>query len=358
MPDPSHLASALETALLRELLRTWEHYNRLHFREAMRAPSVDLADGQRALAHWRPSERRITFNRRLVAEQPWTVVLEVLRHEMAHQYVSEVLGVTDEPAHGAAFRRVCSEHGIDAGASGLPTPDGDEERSAHVRVVRRIQKLLALGDSPNENEAAAAMAAAQRLMLEHNVAWAEDARHSGYGFRQLGQPRLRTPAHERILAGLLADHFFVHAIWVPAWIPERGKRGRVLEVSGTAPNLDTADYVHAFLVRTAKGLWKDWKRAHPDRMHGERGRYLLGVMLGFRDKLDAQQRHHEETGLVWVGDAGLEDFVTRRHPRLRSTRAVRFQMTPAYRHGRDEGRKIELRRGVTEDPQNRARLLE
>jgi len=356
--DPTPLAQALQIALLRELLRTWEHLDRLHFRGAMRAPTLDLSEDQTALAVWRPEDRTISFSLHLIAEQPWTAVVEVLRHEMAHQYVTDVLKVRDEPAHGAAFQRVCAERGIDPGASGLPAADPEGERSDRARVVRRIQKLLALGDSPNEHEAAAAMQAAQRLMLEHNIAWAKDAAHAGYGFRQLGEPRLKILAHQRILAGILADHFFVHSIWVPAWIPSRGKRGRVLEISGSKPNLDTADYVHAFLLRTAKGLWKEWKEANPKRLRGERGRYLLGVMLGFREKLQSQRRVEEETGLVWVGDAALDDFVGRRHPNLRSTRAVRYRMTPAYQHGHEQGKKLQIHAGVGEDPEERPRQLE
>ena len=50
---------------------------------------------------------------RLVHDEPWQVVIEVLRHEMAHQYVDEVLRIHDESAHGPAFRKVCAERSID-----------------------------------------------------------------------------------------------------------------------------------------------------------------------------------------------------------------------------------------------------
>ena len=56
---------------------------------------------------------------RLVTEHPWTVVLEVLRHEMAHQYVDEVLGVHDETAHGPTFQAVCEARAIDGRAAGV-----------------------------------------------------------------------------------------------------------------------------------------------------------------------------------------------------------------------------------------------
>ena len=160
------------------------------------------------------------------------------------------------------------------------------------------------------------------------------------------------PAHERILAGILADSFFVKAIWVPAWMPRRGRRGRVLEISGTTANLETAEYVHAYVLRTAERLWLQDLAGRR-----EKGRFLLGVMLGFRDKLAAQARQDQEAGLVWVGDAGLEQFVGLRHPRLVAGRAVSFHATDAWHRGRAAGRAIELHAGVTERAENRRRLL-
>jgi len=356
LTDHDPHAALLETALLRELHRTWGHLNHLYFAEAMRAPSLDLTDGSAVLGKWSPVARTITFSRPLLLEAPWTSVVEVLKHEMAHQYVTEVLRVRDEPAHGPAFRQVCARHGIDLAANGVPGVTAPEDAAA--KVVGRIQRLLALGGSPNENEARAAMNAAQRLMLEHNIAWTETAAEQRYGFRQLGEPALRVSAHERILAGLLGEHFFVSPVWVPAWIPSRARRGKVLEVSGSPANLETAAYVHRFLLDTARRLWRTYKASRHPGVGRERSRYLLGVVLGFRERLEEQARGHRAEGLVWVGDAGLDTYVGRRHPRLRTTRRVRFARTPAYEHGKREGRKIQLRKGVAEEGEGRGRLLE
>ena len=73
------------------------------------------------------------------------MLVEVLKHEMAHQFVDEVLGVHDEPDHGPVFRQVCDERGIDARAAGAP--DADRARD---HVLDRIAKLLALAGSPND----------------------------------------------------------------------------------------------------------------------------------------------------------------------------------------------------------------
>src|SRR4051812_30613659 len=95
------LSESLEAALLRQLGSTWTEINQNHFRERLRRPVFGLSEGTR-LGAWHGLRREITLSRALVLEQPWGAVREVLKHEMAHQYVDEVLGVRDQTAHGPA----------------------------------------------------------------------------------------------------------------------------------------------------------------------------------------------------------------------------------------------------------------
>ena len=108
---------------------------------------------------------------------------------MAHQYVHEVLGKVDESAHGPAFRELCARLGIDAGAAGVPAagaPSADD-----ARVLERIARLLALAESANVHEAQAAMNAAQRLMLKHNLE--QPRRRGAPGALRLPPPRASPP---------------------------------------------------------------------------------------------------------------------------------------------------------------------
>ncbi len=161
--------------------------------------AIELSDAASRLGRWVPDVRTIEIARRLVLEQPWGVVVEVLKHEMAHQYVHEVLGAVDESAHGPAFRDLCERLGIDASAAGMPAAAGTTDEDA--RVLERIARLLALAESANVNEAQAAMNAAQRLMLKHNLESVVDARRAaGYA---LPPPGRRPPAASAEAARLL-----------------------------------------------------------------------------------------------------------------------------------------------------------
>jgi len=361
------LGLALERALVRQLAETWSEINHNHFRNRLRRPVFTFTDSERRLGAWDSRARTLSISRRLVLDRPWAVVREVLKHEMAHQFVDEVLGVRDQTAHGPAFEALCRQHGIDAAAAGEPGPPspaagaggpgaaGAPETGASV--LRRIARLLALADSPNAHEAEAAMRTAQRLMLKHNIDATAAAAREGFSFRQVGTASGRVSGAEHVLAGILGRHFFVEAIWVPSYRAREGRAGRILELCGTPSNLDVAAFVHGFVLETAERLWRRHRAEHGLGGNQERRRFLLGVMMGFDDKLTAAAADNRREGLIWVGDPALKDYLSRRYPRRTGGAGIGIAATETYEHGRTAGRKIVLSRPIRTEPEARGRFL-
>jgi predicted SprT family Zn-dependent metalloprotease len=356
------LTASLEAALVRELRAAWRHINESHFRGGLRPPTLVLVAARETLGRWIAATRTLEISRPLVVEQPWGAVVEVLKHEMAHQYVHEVLRETDESPHGQAFREACARLGVDPRASGVPHVSSASSGvgpgvDAQEKIVARIARLLALAESPNQHEAEAAMAAAQRLMLKHNLDVAASPATRDYRFLHLGRPSGRIGEHERLVAMILGEHFFVEAIWIPVYRPLEGKRGSVLEVCGTSANLATAAYVHGFLHETAERLWRDHKQAEGIASDADRRAYLAGVMVGFADQLTRQKAKNRREGLVWVKDGDLTGYFRHRHPHVRHVRHAGSRRSDAWAHGREAGRKIVLHRPVDSAPASRGRLL-
>jgi hypothetical protein len=350
----SRLGVDLEAALLRALVHEWKHLNWSHFRERLSEPTFELLETGSDLGRWVHARRTILIARRLVREHAWGVVIEVLKHEMAHQYVHEVLGVVDESAHGPAFRALCEKLGIDAAANGVPLvvmTDGEQ------RVLDRVAKLLALAESPSEHEARAAMAAAQRLLLKHNLEERAQRHARGYAFRHIGPSTARHGEHEKILGTLLGKHFFVEAIWIPVYVANEGKRVTVLELVGMPANLEIAEYVHGYLLATSERLWREHKRASFIESDRDRRTFLAGVMSGFAQKLARETTEQREQGLIWLRDADLDEFLHRRHPRMRTFTYGGGHKREAFAHGKAAGEKIVLHRGVSAGPVARGRLL-
>ncbi|NUP13152.1 MAG: DUF2786 domain-containing protein [Polyangiaceae bacterium] len=339
---------------MREALREWHRLNEGHFRRALQPPALVFSDVPTRLGRFYHETRTLELARSLALEHPWSVLVEVLKHEMAHQYVLEVLQIEDESAHGPAFREVCERLGIDARASGLPNAD-PQRTEEEDRILGRIARLLALAESSSVHEAESAMKAAQRLMLKYNLEQATVAtkqRGTAYSFRTLGKPTGRVSEAERMLATILGAHFFVEVIWVPVYRPLEQKHGSVLEICGTVQNLEMASYVHSFLLHASEQLWLDHKKERGIRSNRDRRTYLAGVMSGFYAKLNADKKAQQKEGLVWVGDAELRGYYRKRHPHVVTVRYGGSARNDAHAEGRAAGQKLILHRPITKGPSN------
>lgn len=339
---PGALTAELEAQALRALAEEWVRLDWALFGGRLRRPSFAFADGRSELGRWVRGHRRIEVARHLLVEAGWGVLVEVLKHEMVHQYVDEVLGLVDESAHGPAFRKAAAERAIDGAAAGMPRARGE----AQAPILERVAKLLALAASANEHEAQAAASAAQRLMLRYNLERVASREPSACTFRHLGRATGRTTEAENLLARILGDHFFVDVIWVPVWRPLEGKRGSVLEICGRLENVELAEHVHGFLLATAERLWQEHRRGRGIRGNRDRRAFLAGVMTGFRSRLEAQAREQARAGLVWVGDAEVDRVYRARHPRVRSARVASTAGTAAHAEGAAAGRNIVLHHAV------------
>jgi hypothetical protein len=136
----------------------------------------------------------------------------------------------------------------------------------------------------------------------------------------------------------------VSVIWVPSYQAVLGKRGHVLELCGTAANLDVATYVHGFLSDSAERLWRAHQTAAGIRSNRERRRFLAGVMTGVGETLAAGERQSRREGLVVHADAGREAYLRQRYPRRASRSAATLTRTQAYEEGKEAGRRLDLRR--------------
>ncbi len=334
----------VERIALQEIAREFDNLNWNRFRNVLRRPQFRLIESAALLGRWTSEGRCIDIARSLVFEQPWGAVVEVLLHEMAHQYVDEYLGANDSRPHGELFAEVCRRAGIDARTRGIPEMPADAARSA---ILEKISKLLALATSPNPHEAQSAMNAARRLMLKHNIERAEREQASGFVWRQLGRPVKRVEIHRTLAGCILEEHFFVQAIWISAWDARTATRGRVLEVCGSPANVEFAEYVYSFLVHTAEGLWAANKRGASARGGlSARRSFLRGVLGGFDEKLRLESRREQEDGLVWVGDPALDAYFRQRNPHVVRRASRGRHDAEAHARGHEAGKKLVLHKAV------------
>ena len=320
-------------------------YNRRIFGGALLVPpTIMLADTTTMLGEWTPHVRTIRFSRRFVEASPWLGVAEILKHEMAHQYVSDVLGVDDETPHGPAFRMVCGRYGIDSRAT---APHYTSEQDKKLDMIR---KLLALGSSPNEHEAKAALRKAVELMDLHGLSGeAVQSEPHDFGAMQLGGFVVQPMEHHHVVATVLSECFRVRCIWVQTF-DQDGRLGMQLEVVGRSGDLEVANHVHDFLHHEAERLWQQTAATKRARQRAE---FLTGVMRGFQQAMTERESHAGQgtdarhASLVRIGrDVDLDDFFARRHPETSRLRKGRQRFGSAFIEGFEAGQHIELRKPV------------
>jgi hypothetical protein len=328
-----------EALVLNEISKAWSRYAYSFgwIKSLITPPHFKLHDGVQHWGRWTASTREMSFSRHLVTDRPWGEVLEVVKHEMAHQYVSEILHIEDEPPHGITFQNVCKNHNIDAAPRGIP---GADKIDTTNHIVEKVRKLLALAKNDNENESKLAAEMAHNIMLKYNIELQEKNDERGYTVRFFGKITGRIQAYMTELANILSKYYFVEIIWVSTFDPRSKKTGHELEVSGTEDNVEVAEYVHDFVTRSALEAWekkfsspafKEQMKAeldstwnHYDAPHSAKGytisarsNFLAGFVRGFASQLKQAEIKEQSEGLVLRRDPALEAFYHTRHPHIR-----------------------------------------
>ena len=336
---PPELQVKLHAAWVDRLRDAWTDINRKQLGGVLKMPVLWIDAANKRLGFWDAGRRTLGVSERHIWHHPWSDVVETLKHEMAHQYVSEVLGVHDQTAHGPAWAQACAKLGIAAKATG--TPGGGAEDQSD-RMLQKVRKLLALADSPNAHEAEAAMATAHALILRYNLD-IRAAATPGYDRRHIGDSAAAIPIEWKLVASILSQWFFVECIWVSVYVARRNRMERQLEILGTPTNLELAHYAHDFLHAAYEALWKQTRRTVQD---GKRRDFVAGVLMGFSQKLEAERKVQAGKGLVWVGDPRLKGYVREAHPHLRTMSGAGVRRTAAHEAGRAAGQNLRIHQGM------------
>ncbi|MGD9280491.1 MAG: DUF2786 domain-containing protein [Desulfobacterales bacterium] len=331
----------------------------------IRRPTFAIKDLKNQWGNWSPQKREISLSRQLVLNYPWDSIRDVLLHEMAHQIAYQLWGAFGQMPHGTAFKRACQLLHIDSTASANYAPLQDrllrDTSNVHDRRMLRVKKLLALAESKNRFEAEAAMTKAHELIARHNIGL---IRHKGK--RQflsifLGSPALRHPREDYHLANLLQDYYFVAGIWVPAYVIEKQKMGRVLEISGTVQNLKIAEYVHDFIVQFIDAQWLKYN--HNKKLNRFRKTdFAAGIIEGFRSKLESNVVKRKITkdifALVRKADPQLENYFTFRYPHTTSVKKTASrQDVRVLNDGKKIGKKLVIAKGISQRKDGKPHLI-
>ncbi len=334
-------------------------------RKFMRRPLFSIKDLKSQWGSWSPTRREISLSRKLVLNYPWDSIRDVLLHETAHQIADQIRSATSETSHGPSFKRACALLGIDPIASSSYVPLQDrlllDSASEHDRRKVRIKKLLALAESKNRHEAEAAMLKAHELIAKYNIAHIDHDADDDLISVFVGSPALRHPKESYFLANLLQDFYFVRGLWVSAYVMEKAKMGRVLEISGRIENVRLASYVYDFIRHFIDSHWAHYNKSNRFNRY-RKSDFAVGVIEGFRSKLTGYARQHSKRttyrAVIRKTDSSLARYFDYRYPHTVNIRKkVSHQDETIVAHGKKIGKKLVITKGVSNRHGGEVRLI-
>ena len=332
----------------------------------IRKPLFALRDLRSQWGTWSAQKRELSLSRKLVLNYPWDSIRDVLLHETAHQIAQQMTGSELETSHGPSFKRACALLGIDPIAAADYTPLQDRlhrnSLSGHDRRMLRIKKLLALAESKNKHEADAAMLKAHELIAKYNIDPLGQKPVSNLISVFLGRPALRHPKEDYFLANLVQDFYFVRGLWVCTYVLDKGKMGRVLEISGKIENIKLASYVYDFIRRYIDAQWKEYNQATRFNRY-RKSDFAVGVLEGFRSKLTSYTRKpgkiKTHRAVVRKTDADLAQYLSYKYPRTVNIRKkVSHQDQTIVEDGKKIGKNLVITKGVSGGHCGEVRLLD
>jgi hypothetical protein len=360
--------SRLHAAWLTQLDR--EYRDICHqYRVDLWPPVLAITDGTRQMGGWSTADRRLTISRVLIERHPWHVVLQVLKHEMAHQMCGD-LHHQEDAGHGPLFRQCCLRLGLDApfqrassdlAASLAAMEPGPASTEQGRRVIAKVRKLLALGASDNEHEAALAVRRAEELLARHRLDFSGLAEDQELVHRTINTGGRTLAMYRKAICNILAGSFGVRVICSSLYDPQANCSFKTVELLGREEEVAVAEHCYHFLENRLQTLWE---RRRPEfsgfsgQSRTARKSFFLGLLDGFRETLTASRRQSSDAPdakpasppgrdvpALRRQEQLLADFVAFRFPRLRRLRRQDCVMDrAAYQEAVAAGRKIVLRR--------------
>lgn len=188
------------------------------------------------------------------------------------------------------------------------------------QIVDKIQKLLALANSSNENEAKTAASMAQALLTKYNLTMTEveqEPNEDKYISEFVQTDRQRQDPAWKFVQSLLREFFFVEIVQSKKKIDltasgdlwKTTKTVHCYLMFGQPHNVTIAKYVRDFLMRAFVDLFQDYRKRTGAPVTSKNS-YYLGLFKGLKEQLQATKSKVEnETGLVVVEDADLNQFI-------------------------------------------------
>lgn len=335
----------------------------------LRIPVIEVSGATKELGSWNPATRSLRISQKLIGAYSWSVTLQVLKHEMAHQLCSDLFKCS-KLDHGKEFQRACIMLGVSPEfrryllsepffAEGKYS-QGEQianDLGSNAKVLLKVEKLFALGESSNRHEAALAIQKANQLLQKYHLEYLQDKGERYYTTSIIELKRKRMATYKRHICMILQEYFYVRVVLSTLYDQKENDTFKVIELFGAREKVEVARYCYHFLENQLGLYWQQEKSRYGRGAHKFKNSYFLGVLQGFYRKLQSTQHNFtsqtpdpEFKELMVAEEKRLAEYVAIYHPRLRknSNRQIRLYKD-SYDAGVQTGRNMNFSKPVSQN---------
>jgi len=329
-------------------------------------PTINISSGKKTVGLWSDKNKTLSISNYLIKNEVWDIVLEVLKHEMAHQYVFQFYDNADR--HGKYFKKACKILGVhQAFATGsanynekLQAFKGDLPADAQ-KMIKKVEKLMALGKSSNEAEAQSASRKANYLLNKYNLQQINTRdENPDIKYLTICHKKKRIESIQRAILSILRNYYYVNCLTSNTYHAQDDAVYKSIVLVGRKEALKVAEYVYYFLFDTGQTLWQDFK----EKKNAERGE-KLSFDMGFIAGIEHNHKTvFEDTGskinkysslpvktvkaLMKKNQRDNQIEISRLYPKLKKIRYGRHQASSnAFQEGFKNGKNTHINKGMT-----------
>jgi hypothetical protein len=235
-----------------------------------------------------------------------------------------------------------------------------EFSAEELKVIEKIEKLLALASSSNEHEAKLAAEKAAELLTIYNLTVEQVNVSKEKYLTQDCMERLKSDVKDKYIGSILEKYFFIRIIYHRHFNRDIDTRTTIFQMIGTKTNLKIATFVLSFLNRKFPELFEEYREANMAPGNARQS-YYLGLHHGLCEQLEqAKTRAESHTGLMVVKDAALDKYIDDKiNPRSASDSSMSNVDRDAITAGKQDGKALKIGRGLESNSvaTERGRLL-
>jgi predicted SprT family Zn-dependent metalloprotease len=315
---------------------------------------------------WEKDNRVLSLNVKLLKNFEWGGVERVIRHEVAHMIVDEIIEGKGRP-HGELFKLACEVVGVPSDRLTSESMLIGFKGTTFNSIADKVRKLMIHGNNEacTKQEAEIFLDKAQELMIRHNLKVTDiNGNDRFFVKRPIGPTFSRQPVWLWQLATIVIDSCNVQGILMGA-----GKSTRI-ELYGEPNNLDVAEYIFCSLLVQGEYLYEKYLANHKAIQVLKKKRYeldptgyyekddkpssatfLMGLYSGYKGKMDITRRDvidrikAEEGAIVVTNDKLLREMYEKEyHPRKGSSLSI--NRNSHFMNGVSAGKSLTLSKGV------------